>query len=223
MKKLLILLFPIFIFAYEIDFNKTFSRDLMPNVLSANISITIEDKKERLVINRLNIFGIEMKQYKKVEKKLGTFNVRPVYQHSSNSPLIKGYIGELRYEISTNDALFMGEFVSLVTSLKDNRDTSVSLGNLSWKVKSDSYSVALDVLRLEAINWGENYTKILSQDLRKECELKHISFSNYNQRPIAYATRALSSLSTAQKDEMVIPELTEEEISLNTSFKLECK
>lgn len=68
MKKLLILLFPIFIFAYEIDFNKTFSRDLMPNVLSANISITIEDKKERLVINRLNIFDKEIKKYKKVEK-----------------------------------------------------------------------------------------------------------------------------------------------------------
>ncbi len=223
MKKLLILIFPIFIFAYEINFNKTFSRDLMPNILSANISISIEDKKERLVINRLNIFDKEIKKYKKIEKKLGTFNVRPVYQHSSNSPIIKGYIGELRYEISTKDALFMGEFVSLITSLKDNRDTSVSLGNLSWKVKSDSYNVALDVLRLEAINWGENYSKILSQDLKKECELQSVNFANYNQRPIMYGTRQLNNFSSMAKEEMVIPEMSEEEITLNTNFKVECK
>lgn len=223
MKKYLILFLPILIFAYDVNFNKNFTRELIPNILSANIAVTIEDEKERLIIDRLAIFDKEIKKYKKVEKKLGSFNVRPVYQHTSTSPKIRGYRGELRYEVSTNDALYMGELVSIITKLKENRDTSVSLEGLSWKVKKETYTVAMDLLRLEAINWGENYVKTLSQDLNKVCEIKSINFASYADKPIFYAKTQVVSRISLHKDEMVVPEVAEEEISLNTSFKLDCK
>lgn len=222
MKKYLILFLPILIFAYEIDFSKKFTKQLMPNILSANIMISIDDDKERYVIDRLEVFNKEIKKYKKVEKKLGSFNVRPIYQHSNNNPLIKGYKGTLRYTISSTDAMFIGEFVSMVTKLKRNRDTSISLSNLSWKVKDDSFNVTLDLLRLEAINWAENYVKTLSSDLNRECEVKSINFG-VNNRPYPSYTRAVSLNSSAVREKMVVPEISEEKIALSTNFKLECK
>lgn len=223
MKKYLILFLPIFIFAYEVNFSKNFTQELLPNILSADITVAIEAAKEREVIDRLAVFDKEIKKYKKVEKKLGSFNVRPLYQHSNTSPKIRSYKGELRYEVSTNDALFMGELVSIITKLKDNRDTSISLENLSWKVKKETYNIALDILRLETINWAENYAKTLSQDLKKVCEIKSINFSNYADKPIFYAKSQVNSRISLHKDEMVVPEVAEEDITIKANFRLDCK
>jgi len=222
MRKILLLLLPFLLYSYEIDFNKTFTKELMPNILSANITISIEDSKEEFVIKRLEVFNKEIKGYKKIEKELGSFNIRPVYQHSSNSPKIDGYRGNLRYKISTTDALLMGEFVSLITSLKENRDTSVSLDNLSWKVKEDSYIIALDILRFEAISWIENYSKTLSKDLNKECSVLSINLSN-SIHPLSSTMRAYGMASSMKREEMVVPEISEQKISITTSYKVECK
>lgn len=221
MKKFLLLLLPVLMFSYEINFNKTFSKDVMPDILSANISVSIEDDEERVVIKRLKVFNKEIKAYKKVEKELGRFNVRPIYQHSSNSPLIKGYKGTLSYKISSKDALFIGEFVEKITSLKTNRDTTVSLNNLSWRVKKETLSVINDLLRLEAITWAENYVKTLSSDLNRECVVKSIDFNNSFRPSYTKAVR-LSNMSKSNEG-VVVPEMAQENKKLNTNFKVECK
>ena len=222
MKKYLLLFLPLLVFSYEIEFNKKFTKKLVPNILSANITISIEDSKEKFVIEKLEVFNKKIKEYTKLEKELGSFNIRPVYQHSSNTPKIDGYKGDLRYKISTQNAIFVGEFVSMITSLKEDRDTSVSLDDLSWKVKEDSLAIALDILRFESITWIENYTKVLSQDLNKECVVKSINLSNSAQA-LPYAVRQFRIDSSAQKNEILVPEISEQNISINTNYRLECK
>ncbi len=223
MKKYLFLLIPFFLNAYEIDFSKKFTKDLIPNVLGADISIIIEDNKESEVIERLDVFNNKIKEYKKVEKQLGSFNVRPQYQRSSNSPKIYGYKGTLNYKIETTDALLMGEFISLITSLKENRDTSVSLNNLSWRVKDDSYNVIIDLLRLESINWIENYAKNLSTDLNKSCKVKSINLQNNILHTYRQSAASLRLDSSLKKENVPVPEVSQQKISIISNYKLECK
>lgn len=223
MKRFLVLLLPFLLSAYEINFSKKFTKDLIPNVLGADISVIIEDKKEKTVIERLEVFNTAIKEYKKVEKQLGTFNIRPQYQRTSNSPKIYGYIGTLNYKIETTDALNMGEFISLLTSLKDNRDTSVSLNNLSWRVKDDSYNVILDLLRLESINWVENYAKVLSADLKKECKVQSINLLNNLLHTYREPMAVLKLDSSLQRENVPVPEISQQKIFITTDYKMECK
>lgn len=223
MKRFLFLLIPFYVFAYEIEFSKSFTKDLMPNILGVSVSIIIEDSKEELVIKRLEHFNENIKEYNKVEKQLGTFNIRPQYQRSSNSPKIYGYRGELSYKVETTNALHMGEFISMITSLKEDRDTSVTLNNLSWRVKEDSYNTILDLLRLESINWGENYAKELSGDLKKECKIKSINLSNNSMHTYRESAATLQFDSSSQKGNLPIPEILQQKILIMTNYKLECK
>jgi uncharacterized protein YggE len=183
----------------------------------------IEDNKEKDVIERLEVFNDTIKKYKKVEKQLGNFNVRPQYQRTSNSPKIYGYKGTLNYKIEANDALNMGEFITLITSLKNNRDTSVSLNNLSWRVKEDSYNVILDLLRLESIVWAEDYAKTLSSDLKKECKVKSINLMNNYLRSYMEPMATLKLDSSLQKENVPVPEVSQQKISMTSNYLLECK
>ncbi|PLY10832.1 MAG: hypothetical protein C0626_04160 [Arcobacter sp.] len=223
MKKYLFLLIPFLLNAYEINFSKKFTKDLIPNILGADISIIVEDKKEKEVIERLDIFNNKIKEYNKVEKQLGSFNVRPQYQRSSNSPKIYGYKGTLNYKIETTDALNMGEFISMITSLKEDRDTSVSLNNLSWRVKDDSYNVILDLLRLESIEWVENYAKNLSADLNRTCSVKVVDLQNNILHTYREAVASLRIDSSLKRENVPVPEVSQQKISITTNYKLECK
>ncbi|RXJ81474.1 SIMPL domain-containing protein [Arcobacter sp. F2176] len=223
MRKILFLFLPFFLYAFEVDFSKEFTKDLIPNVLSADISIIIEDEKEKNVIERLEVFNKEIKAYNKVEKQLGTFNVRPLYQKASNTPKIYGYSGELSYKIETDDAFSMGEFISMITNMKENRDTSVTLNNLSWRVKDDSYNVILDLVRLEAINWVENYVKVLSNDLHKDCEIKTISLENNIMHTYRAQMTSMKLSSSLKKEDVPVPEVSHQKLSILTNYKLECK
>ena len=171
----------------------------------------------------MEVFNKKIKEYNKVEKQLGTFNVRPQYQRTNNSPKIYGYKGTLNYKVETNDALYMGEFISLITSLKENRDTSISLNNLSWRVKDESYNVILDLLRLESISWVENYAKVLSSDLKKECKVKSINLLNNLMHTYQAPMEALRLDSSLRKENVPVPEIYQQKISITTNYTLECK
>lgn len=223
MKALKLLIFlPVFLCSFEIEFSKKFSKDLTHDILTAYISVTIEDDTEMEVSQRLEVFNEKIKNYDKVEKKLGTFNIQPKYKHSKNTPNITGYIGELRYKIHSYNAKNMDDFISKITKLKKNRDTTVSVNDLSWTVREDTFNVTLDLLRLEAINWASDYVKILSKDISKSCSIKKIKLTNmrqvmYQRNNLAYTSRTMGSKS------IPVPQANQEEIRINPEYVVECQ
>lgn len=218
----LIFLLPIFAFSFEVEFAKKFSHELPHDTLTTTLVITITDDSEIIVGERLEVFNKKIKSYDKVERKLGTFNIRPKYKYSSNTPRIVGYIGELRYKVNSRKARFMDEFISEITKLKKNRDTSVSVNNLSWTVKEDTFNVSLDLLRLKAITWGQNYAKNLSEDINKDCNLKKIFINRTNQVMSLRQKEVYTSSSISNKS-IPIPESNQEKIRINPQYILECE
>lgn len=222
MKVIKLLILPIFLFSFELNFDKKFQHELPHDSLTTTVKITIEDDTELLVAERLDMFNQKIKNFDKVNKSFGTLNIRPKYRNSMNTPKIIAYIGELRYKVDSNKARYMHEFISELTTLKRNRDTSVSLNNLSWTVTEDAYNVSLDLLRLRAINWGLNYIKNISVDLNKECLLKSVSIDKMSQyaRP---RTSNLNSSRSIENKSISIPESNQEKIVIFANFVMECK
>lgn len=222
MKKFILLFLPIFLFSFELEFDKKFYHELPHDTLSTDIFITIEDDKEKIVSERLEIFNQKIKSFDKVERKFGSLNIRPKYRHSNSTPKIIAYEGILKYKINSRKANYMNEFVSEITKLKENRDTTISIYDLSWSVREETYNVTLDLLRLEAINWGINYVTNLSKDLSKICSLKNVSI---NKRGEMIATRVGTQYSneTNVNQTIAVPEANREKIVIVASYEMECK
>lgn len=68
MKLLSLLILPIFLFSFELKFEKKFIHELPHDTLTTNIRITIDDKKQYRLEQRLNKFNETIKQFDKVEK-----------------------------------------------------------------------------------------------------------------------------------------------------------
>lgn len=222
MKKLGLFLLPLSLVAFEVNFNKEFSKELMPDTLSTHITIRIDSDNEQKISSRLANFNEKIKLSKEVEKKLGSYTVRPNYKYSSNNtPKITGYIGELRYKINAQKAKNINKFVGLVNDLKESRDTSITVSGLSWKVKRSTYNVALDILRLEAINWAQTYAKNLSEDLNTTCTVKNININSLSQPRYARAQMSMDRMSKVSN--VPVPQANYEKISINPTYTLECK
>jgi len=218
----LILLLPVFLFSFELEFNKKFSQALPHDILRTHLIITITDDSEKEVDSRLNKFNELIKEYDKVEKKLGIFNIRPKFRHAGSTPIVIGYIGKLVYKVESNKALYMDEFISQITELKKFRDTTVSISNLSWTVRESTYNVTLDLLRLNAINWAQRYIGNLSNDLKKTCNLKNISIEK-NLSGLALANRSFNEDINSTTSGLTVPQANPEIIEINPKFVMECK
>lgn len=222
MKLFNLLLLPVFGFGFQLEFTKEFSQQLPHDTLSANLTITIEDETEAIVNDRFKVFNKKIKEFSIVERELEKFNIRPKYRHITSTPKIIGYIGELRYQVDSYKAKDMHMFISELTELKRFRDTTVSVNNLSWSVKEDTYNVTLDLLRLEAINWGNTYAQNLSNDLNKNCVLEKVvidrdKINDKNNVNILYSNTLNNS-----KD-LDVPDAKEERVTINPKYYVECK
>ena len=222
MRFLKLLCIPVFVFGFDIEFTKSFHHELPEDTLSANLIITIEDETESEINSRFKVFNKKIKSFKEIEKKYESFNIKPKYRHLNTTPKAIGYFGELKYKLNSNKAIHMDEFITSLTDLKRFRDTQISVNNLFWTVREDTYNVTLDLLRFEAITWGRTYSKNLSNDLNQNCKIKSITISKLEslseeQTPVKY-NRLLNSTKVAP-----LPELEEEKnLSINAKYIMEC-
>ena len=216
---------PLALNAFELNFSKSFTKELMPDTLVTNITIRIDSKDEQSISNRLNLFNEEIKRHKAVEKKLGSYNIRPNFKYSStNAPKIVGYTGELKYRVNSDAPKLVEEFIVDLNEMKKSRDTSILVSGLTWRVKDDTYNVALDILRLDAINWANTYSKNLSKDLNLKCEVKKVNIGSYNSPMYRQPLAARAFSSSAKMEEAVpVPEANHQKVTINPNYVMECK
>lgn len=220
MRYLAILCLPFFLFAFEVNFNKKFSKSLKEDTLVTYFSIVVEKESEKEINKTLLRFNKKIKSFDKVEKSNGSLTVRPQYRTSNNAPKITGYIGELKYQISSNKASNINEFIDEMINLKKQRSTNIVISNLRWTVKDEVFEQANDSLRLEAIKWATNHGKILSKELKVKCKLKNISIHNSNYRAMSKMVYSSAQISDSK---LSVPQSNKEEISINPSFTMECE
>lgn len=221
MKYLSFLFIPILAFSFELEFKKSFSHELPHDVLSTKISITITDDTEAEVSQRLDVFNQKIKSFDKVEKEFGSFSISPEYKHYKINPKINGYKGILSYKINSHKAKHMNDFIVTITKLKQNRDTTVKVSSLAWSVKEDTYNVAMDLLRLKAIDWINRYIRNLSKDVDGECSIKKIIINNKSD--LVMKQKTLYASVDSSRESIPVPKAELEKITINPTYFVECK
>lgn len=227
MKKLLpLLLLPILSFSYEINFNKSFSKVVNPDLLNTYININVEKKDESKVNIEIEKFNDFMKNNKSITLKNGSFTLSPKYKYYENKQEFVGYVGSLRYTAESTDAKKLNSFMDELISIKDStksEDVKLNISNVSWKISDELQNKSYDELRLESITWLESYSKTLSTKLSKSCEIKTINVNESQNGNIMYARAEMSYSSKAKIAADVAPINSEQNININPNFTLECK
>jgi len=221
------LLLPILSFSYQLEFNKSFSKVVNPDLLTTNITINIEKKDEDRINMDIEKFNDFIKDNKNIIIKNGSYNLSPKYKYYDNKQEFVGFVGSLRYTAESKDAKELNIFVNELIELKDKSksdDVKLNISNISWKISDELQNEKFDDLRLESIKWIETYAKELSLNLQKKCETKRININEVNGIMPIYARNEMALSSTMSKAVAdVAPISSEQTIIVNPYFLLECK
>ena len=228
-KILLSLLLPILSFSYELDFNKSFSKQINPDLLSTNVNISVEKKDEDKVnieIEKFNDFIKSNKVNNKIKITNGSYTLSPKYTYSNNKQQFVGYVGNLQYTAESKNAKDINSFMNEIILLKEKSNTDdvkLNISNVSWKISDEVQNNSYDDLRLESITWIETYANTISVKLSKKCEVKRININEQNGGNIMYARSEMAFSSKSKVATDVAPVNSEQNITINPNFLLECK
>ena len=220
------LLLPILGFSYELNFNKSFTKVVNPDLLTTNITISVEKKDENKVNSEIEKFNDFLKKTTDVTLKNGSFTLSPKYKYHDNKQEFLGYVGNLRYTAESKNAKDLNGFMDKLISIKENiksEEVKLNIANISWNISDNLQNKSFDELRLEAINWIDNYAKTLSSQVSKYCEVSKINIFETNTGNVVYARAEMASLSMSKMAADVAPISSEQNITINPNFILECK
>jgi len=219
---ILMALVPSALFSYEVSFDKKFTKIVTPDLLTTFVTVKVEDDDETFINNKIEIFNEYIKSNKTITKKDGTYTLSPKYRYYKDKQEFTGYVGNLRYQIKTDDAKRINKFFDQLIVLKqkaDSRKVKLNISNVNWIVSPALYNENIDKLRLEAIVWINSYATTLSQSLNRTCEVKNINISNLSNNFL----RASSMSAYSDKASHVAPIRSKKDITINPRFVLECK
>lgn len=231
MKKLIFkttLLLPILGFSYELNFNKSFSKNVNADVLVTNINIIVEKKDEKSVNSEIEKFNNFLKNTKNITIENTNFNLSPKYENINNKTVFKGYIGDSRFIAKSEDASNINSFISDLVALKDSfksNDLKLNISNLSWELSNILQNKVMEELRLESLIWVDSYTKDLSNKIKKNCEIKNVNINEdfINNIPKARMMGvSMDGLSNSSNSD-ISPLNFEQNIKINTNYILDCK
>ncbi len=207
------------LFAYTIEFEKSFEHEIVPDTLQASISVTVKDTDEKSVIRKLTRYANFVRNFPDVVKRGGNFNVYPEYNYERNRRYKTGYTGTLSYRIQSKDPKQIDTFLEKLHTLKESKTEDINIASLSWIMSDKQLRGKKDQLRLEALLWINRYTKKLSKSLKTSCLIKDVSFI-----PVRYPSPyAESAMPIQKRDFAPTPQRDLQNISINATFQLECK
>lgn len=219
---------PILAFSYEINFNKSFSKVVNPDLLTTNINISVEKKDEKSVNIEIEKFNTFLKNTKNITIKNTNYNLTPKYDYENNKSIFKGFIANTRFIIESKDPKEVNNFLADLMALKDSfksNDIKVNISNLSWEISENLQNKSIDELRVDVLLWIGNYTKELSNKIGKKCEVKNVNINEDFNYPASKTRMMSSSSDMVNRSESIniSPINTEEIIKINTNFILDCK
>ncbi|RBQ28801.1 SIMPL domain-containing protein [Aliarcobacter vitoriensis] len=223
------LFLPILGFSYELSFTKVFEKKVNGDLLTSNISISVDKKDEKSVNNEIEKFNNFIKNTKNITIKNTNYSLYPKYEYEKDKSVFKGYSGNSSFSIESKDAKEINTFLSELMQLKDSiksNDLKLNISHLSWSVSKILLDKNVEELRLESLLWIDEYSKELSSKISKKCEIK--SVNSFEQRGISgvYARKSMMMSSDSVNYESssdISPLNTEQNISLETSYVLDCK
>ena len=171
-----LIIIPSALLSYELEFNKSFKKDILNDRISSNIEIKVNAKDIDFINEKIEFFQDFINEESVITKNNGNFSLLPKYNYENNKQHFVGYSGTLNYNIQSNKYENINQFINKLNDIRKNMNTNqviLSTSNIHWIVSDDSYSRNIDLMRIDTIDWIKKYISTLNN----KCELKNISIN----------------------------------------------
>ena len=170
MKKYLFLLLPFSLYSSEINFSKTFTKQVPSDMISNQFDILVSRDNSDDITTIFEKYIDIFKTNELISIKLQD-NIKANYNTNI-------YNGKLSYKVKTYSFEKLNDFVKELLYLKDEKNLTLNIQTaksiLSEKLKEQTFQS----LRIKAINYGNIYQNRLTNDIRKSCLTKDIKIKD---------------------------------------------
>jgi predicted secreted protein len=217
------------LFGVDIDFSKSFSKEITQDEAYSYISIFSKKDTQKKSINSLNKIMDFIKKDKTVKINGLNQNTYPEYEYSkfSSKRFISGYKSTINFTLSSTNGSIASSYINNL--MKFNKDDiNINYSNLGWRISKELKEKTKDLLRLNILNWSSDYSKVLEKTLVKKCELLNINIgSNGTFRPVytpeSYSSNRMAKSIASDSVSVSMPNSGIEDFTLNSSFRYRCK
>ena len=207
--------------ALEINMSKKFEESVQPNVLSAVIHIETKKKSERETSEILGKYNSVFSDNKNLIEEASGLSILPDYKYIKNERKFLGYIGNLRYTISSKNSKQVRDFLGSLLSKKTEEGVSIFLTSLKWVTSKPSLEKINEKLILNSIKWSQVYGKNMSDETGKSCVVSKINI-NPNRQVVSRGSSFGMMESGVKSFKAPIPESSKESIQLNVGYVFKC-
>ena len=220
MKKIIIsIAFVSTLFGYEVEMQKRFTKEIMPNKLTAVVSISTQQKTLEDVLTKLEAYSKFIKSQKDVDISDNGFHTSPDYRYDKNKRTKIGYRGSINYKVTSNDKKSIESFLNLL-SHEEKEGIDLYLSSRKWSIDPKDLQNVKETLQIEAIEWAKKYAKKLSKKLDDRCKIEKITLGNVSG---VNPYRVMSARADSQSKELPLAEKTKQKITLRAQIQYKCK
>jgi len=194
MKKLLLFIFAINLFGFEINENKIFKINYTPTNFSTNITLMMSNKNLNPLIN--NITSLPKNNY----CHLKNYSISPIFNKKSAFINYNAYV-YINCNLNKNSSKTFDKYLKNLSKLGKIKISSI-------EPKNQNHS---KILKLKAYNYGINLAKNISKKLHLKCFIKSVSFNHFIKK----------SMPSFRTFSMPMPQNTKTE-QLKAYYNIEC-
>lgn len=205
-------------YGFEIQDRQVFDAKIAPTKMSATLTYTVFAPSAMAAKAPLDSLLAEAKvSHKSCHG--GEYYVYPLlnYDKNGNKSGILGYEGNIRFECAFTDVAVYDKFLEFVSSnIKDKNRQKIHIGQIRWEITDAERDLAVERLKLKALEGVQKRGMELSRASRSVCELKKISFEGGDSSSYPVMLRA-----AMPQTQTPIPEA--KEVTLIADISFDCK
>lgn len=198
-------------------------KELMPDILSLNLSCSAKADREAEVLNMLGHVDRTLRALK-FDYSGGSFSVYKNCWWEKDSRKCVGYKGDVNYLFRLKDAKEQNKIIETVDEIKEKygEKLSYSVSSPQWSISEKKFRESEEELKLRIIDSVKEFLKTVSGRLGRSCSISEINYDI--RRPFfeqPYMLKA-ATMRDAQAIEAPEPKKEERTVSVRAQVRFFC-
>ncbi|MCX8033875.1 MAG: SIMPL domain-containing protein [Thermodesulfovibrio sp.] len=199
-------------------------KEISPDILNVNLSITAKAQKEAEVINILGAIDKSIRALKS-DYTGGSYSVYKNCWWEKNKWKCSGYKGDLSYSFRLKDPKEQNKILEAAEEIKEKYSEMMeyTVSNPQWIVTEKKYKEIENTLKIEIIDTALDFAKKLGEKIVRQCFIANIDYDIkrfYRESPVIYK----SAISDATERAIEAPEPKKEDkaVTVKAQIKFAC-
>lgn len=198
-------------------------KELVPDTLSFNLSVSVKADREAEVLNILGVVDKSLRGLK-FDYSGGSYSVYKYCWWEKDRRKCVGYKGDVNYQFRLKEAKEQNKILETVDEIKEKygEKLSFSVSSPQWSISEKKFREAEEELKLRIIDSAKDFLKTVSSRLGRICTLSEINYDI--RRPFFEQPYMLkvAPMREAQAIEAPEPKREERALSVRAQIKSIC-